>query len=151
MSCIGTYKRNVITLNDTFWWFLFWMLFTLLGYVSADIGVHVFSAKGLFWTWNITETIGYECFHLIIPLFLNIPSQGSCTKRQFYVRKYVPEPNRPRIKTITSLVLNDRKSRVIQVAEQTNGESVPNQGEDSSQIFCYPRYKKLYESWEDEA
>ena len=141
MSSIGDYKRNVITLHNTFWWFLFWMLHTSLSYVVADIGFHVLSAQNLFWTHNFTAMIGYEGFHLIIPLFLYIPSQGSCTKRQFYPRKYVPEPRRPTLKVIA-------ETKVIQVEEQTNRESVLNQVEYKKFTFCYPGYTKLYESFE---
>jgi hypothetical protein len=140
MSSIGLYRRNVVTLNGTFWWFLCLMFFQVLSLLIADIGIDFFSAKQIFWIWNVTSTIGYECFHLVIPIFLEIPNQGCFTKREFYVRKNVPEPKLPIL--FNCPLKTNTFSRVIHVAEQENENCWHSQ--------AAKQYEKLYESWEED-
>ena len=81
MSCIGRYRRNVLSLKQTMAWVLLWCLSGV-----ADIGLETifirykeeWSRDTLFWIWNIKGFLANEGFHMLIPLALSIPSeQGS--------------------------------------------------------------------------
>ena len=94
MSCLGNFKRNVISLNQTFWWFMWWCFSSTLCCISPDYGKDYFSDKTQFCIWNLSGFIGYEGLLLCLPFLLDIPSQGTVseTNAEFYVRKPVLEP-----------------------------------------------------------
>ena len=112
MSCLGKFKRNVINLNQTFWWFMWWCFFMTFCCISIDYGDGYLSAKTQFWIWNISGFIGYEGMHLFIPFLLDVPSQGEILTEnpEFYVRKPVLEP---RLLTIPTNNINPNESPVM--------------------------------------
>ena len=56
-----------------------------------------FSTKTLIWVWNISQITFGEGFHLILPLFFDVP--GECKTinkaKTFYFTTYTIEPRRP--------------------------------------------------------
>ena len=101
MSCVGYFKRNVISLNQCFWWFLWWLFFMTFCCISVDYGDGYLSAKTQFWIWNLSGFIGYEGLHLFLPLLLDVPGQGKDNRSNqgFYVRKPMLEPRKPMMPT----------------------------------------------------
>ena len=99
MSSIGVYRRNVINLNATFWWLISWCCAFLFCCISVDYGHNILSVRTQFWIWNISEFIGHEGLHLVLPFLLDFPSQGSPKSNNinFYLRKQPLEPRRPNI------------------------------------------------------
>ena len=110
MSCIGRYRRNVLTLKQTMAWVLLWCLSGV-----ADIGLETifirykeeWSRDTLFWIWNIKGFLANEGFHMLIPLALSIPSEHASDNLDnvdFYVRKpLVLIPRRPNNQTTCEL------------------------------------------------
>ena len=100
-SCIGVYKRNVISLSQTIlwlhvWWFVHFSHMALLQFLTNQ--EQPYSKEGLFLFWNIKGFLFNEGLTFIIPLVLQIPKTTSPSGNiiQFYVRK--PEhlvPERP--------------------------------------------------------
>ena len=111
MSCLGNFKRNVINLNQTFWWFIWWCFAMTFCCISVDYGDGYLSAKTQFWIWNLSGFIGYEGMHLFLPFLLDIQSQGtvSTPNPKFYVRKPVLEP---RIHNIPTDIVNLNVPRI---------------------------------------
>ena len=91
---LGNFKRNMVSLNQTFWWFMWWCFSSTLCCISIDYGKDYFSDKTQFWIWNLSGFVGYEGLHLCLPFLLDVPSHGtvSTTHAEFYVRKPVLEP-----------------------------------------------------------
>ena len=98
MSCLGNFRRNVINLDQTFLWFLWWCLAGTFCCFSLDYGDGYFSVKTQFWIWNFSSFISYEGLNLVIPFFLCVPSQGKkvTPSTEFYVRNPILEPRIPR-------------------------------------------------------
>ena len=101
MTCLGGFRRNLITFNATFLWIVWWNCVLLFCCISVDYGRSFLSAKTQFWIWNISETLGCEGAHFIFPFLLQLPSQGSAPlgRVDFYVRDPDMEPRRPPILT----------------------------------------------------
>ena len=97
MACLGKFRRNVINLNQTFWWSLWWCFASTLCCISVDYGQGYISAKTQFWIWNISGFIGYEGPLLLLPFFLDVPGQSKVLSlnTEFYVRKPTLEPRIP--------------------------------------------------------
>ena len=97
MACLGNFKRNVINLNQTFWWSLWWCLASTLCCISVDYGQGYISAKTQFWIWNISGFVLYEGTLLFLPFFLDVPGQSKVLSpyTEFYVRKPSLEPRIP--------------------------------------------------------
>ena len=103
MSCFGKFRRNVLNLDQTYWWLIWWCLaMTFWGTSISDYGQGFLSVKAQFWIWNITEFLSIEGLHLVLPLLLDVPSQGTelVTGGQFYVRRPELEPRRPQLPPI---------------------------------------------------
>ena len=99
-SCIGRYRRNVLTLKQTVAWVLLWCL---SGIVDISLqAVFIFykeewTSETIFWIWNIKGAASNEVFHILIPFALSVPTdEGSEDSSDFYVRKpSVLIPRRP--------------------------------------------------------
>ena len=104
LSCIGVYRRNVISLKETSG-----LLYTLClsSFIDSVIQA-IFPNRGenlqgkiLFWVWNIKGISFNEGLFLILPIFFDIPieSEASKVKRPFYVRAppklLLPRPPNP--------------------------------------------------------
>ena len=146
MSCIGVYKRNVISLQTTIHWLMFWTLAVLVEYVLCTLlTVHgdVFSPQTAFWIWNVKDFLLNEGLHFVLPALLELPERLDRKKmgrNTFYVRKPgILEPRRDEVKrgkTVeeepSSLLLSTREllhrkvqSKLIKVAEY-RGDGLPN-------------------------
>ena len=90
MSCLGKYRRNVISLRQTYWWVLWWCVAMTASCLSVDYGQPYLSARAQFWIWNISGIIGYEGVHFILPFFLDVPIEME--RRSSSVKFYVQEP-----------------------------------------------------------
>ena len=90
-SCIGVYKRNVITWKCTGWWALLWILWTYadVAYKVTLLQFQNWSTRSMFWVGSISKITFVECFHLILPLFFDVPGEGETINkaRKFYVTK----------------------------------------------------------------
>ena len=101
MSCIRRYRRNVLSLEQTMAWVLLWCLSGVADICLETIFIHYkeeWSRDTLFWIWNIKGFLANEFLHLLIPLALSIPDQGSenLTNVKFYVHETpVLIPRRP--------------------------------------------------------
>ena len=97
MSCLGNFRRNVITFNFSFWWMVWWIWVLMFCCISVDYCRSFLSVKAQFWMWNISEIIGCEGAHFVLPFLLKMPNQGTDPSGtiDFYVRKPVLEPRRP--------------------------------------------------------
>ena len=146
MSCIGVYKRNVISLQTTMHWLMFWTVAMLLEYTLCTLlTVHgdVFSPQTAFWIWNVKCFLLNEGLHFVLPALLELPD---CLERKkmgrntFYVRKPgILEPRRAEVKRAktdeeepSSVLLSAREllhrkipSKLIKVAEYRGGD-LPN-------------------------
>jgi hypothetical protein len=95
MSCVGKYKRNVLTLDDTYF-FLIANSFCRIGGTFLGLYASRLSPVAHFWVWNSTATLWTEGFYLMLPFFLTAPESCSETVvfAHFYVRKPSLEPRR---------------------------------------------------------
>ena len=146
MSCIGVYKRNVISLQTTIHWLMFWTLAVLVEYVLCTLlTVHgdVFSPQTAFWIWNVKCFLLNEGLHFVLPALLELPDRLDRKKmgrNTFYVRKPgILEPRRAEVKRAktdeeepSSVLLSAREllhrkipSKLIKVAEYRGGD-LPN-------------------------
>ena len=146
MSCIGVYKRNVISLQTTMHWLMFWTVAMLLEYTLCTLlTVHgdVFSPQTAFWIWNVKCFLLNEGLHFVLPALLEVPDRLERKKmgrNTFYVRKPgILEPRRAEVKRAktdeeepSSLLLSAREllhrkvsSKIIKVAEY-RGDDLPN-------------------------
>ena len=93
MSCIGVYKRNVISLKTTIVWLIIWDVSALIdcgfqALLSMEPS-QVWSREVVFWIWNIKGFLFNEGLHLTLPSFLEIPNSFERQKvrvRVFYAR-----------------------------------------------------------------
>ena len=91
MSCIGKYKRNVISLKETFW--LSQIIMTsgisddILQVVFTYLEVY-FSKESIFVIWNITNFISKEGLFLIFPIIISTPNKDvkNYKATSFYLR-----------------------------------------------------------------
>ena len=148
MSCIGVYKRNVISLQTTIRWLMFWNIVLLLEYVFYTLLAvegDYFSRQTVFWIWNVKGFFLNEGLHFALPALLEVPDsleRKKMGKNTFYVRKPGSlEPRRIEVKTAksktveeapSSLLLSARDllqrrvpSKIIKVAEY-RGQDLPN-------------------------
>ena len=116
MSCIGMYKRNVISLQMTICWLIIWDLSSFLDYgfqtllavlAKQDISL---STPIVFWIWNIKGFVFNEGLHFVLPSFLEIPSNFDRKRKRnaFYARK--PGSLEPRRETVEESELKEKKS-----------------------------------------
>ena len=102
MSCIGRYRRNVLTLKQTMAWVVLWCLSGIADICLQALFIRYqeqWSSETLFWIWNVKGFVANEGFHIFIPFALSVPTdQGSksSSSTSFYVRKpSVLVPRRP--------------------------------------------------------
>ena len=102
MSCIGLYKRNVISLSQTVYLTFLGVVFIILRMASVlfiQENTLELSKKANFWVWNINEIFSCEGFYFFcFPFMLNV--EGSKTQSpqrptMFHVRKPTIKPRRP--------------------------------------------------------
>ena len=146
MSCIGVYKRNVISLRTTIQWLMFWNIGVLLEFAFCTLLTvrgDYFSPQTLFWIWNAKDFLLNEGSHFALPLLLEVPNNSlERNKNTFYARNPgILEPRRAEVKRSkkkveleprflvlsASELLSQRKvpSKVIKVAEY-RGDYMPN-------------------------
>ena len=96
MSCVGNFRRNLIDINMTFGWLLWWCFSSLICCISVDYGTNILSVQTQFYIWNTTEFVCYEGFHIALPFLLCLPSQGveRSNNAEFYVREPDYQPRR---------------------------------------------------------
>ena len=99
MSCIGRYRRNVLTLKQTMAWVLLWCFSGI-----ADICLqHLFisykeewTSETIFWIWNIKGAATNEVLHILIPFALSVPTDEGSSSVGFYIKKSsILVPRRP--------------------------------------------------------
>ena len=110
MSCLGKFRRNVISLTQTYWWLLWWCVAMTACCLSVDYGQPYLSVRAQFWIWNISGIIGYEGVHFILPFFLDMPVEieRRSSRVKFYVREPVLEPRTLHISTPAETVNTSR-------------------------------------------
>ena len=101
MSCIGRYRRNVLSLKQTMYWTLLWCLSGVVDICLESLFIHYkdeWSRETLFLIWNTKGFLCNEGLHMIIPLALSVPEDQTSGNldNTFYVRKpIVLIPRRP--------------------------------------------------------
>ena len=108
MSCIGVYRRNVITLKETSR-ILYLLCFS--SFIDSVIQAvfpnldKIFKGNVLFWIWNIKGLSFNEGLFLTLPLFLEIPIESAPSKGKPYFYVSPPKcllPRRPSQSFLTS-------------------------------------------------
>ena len=121
MSCMGKYRRNVLTLDTTYLYLMAGMFYRVASPVLAHYGRQISPAVH-FWLWNTTAGLWGEGLYLLLPWLLTVPesTNRAVTVSNFYVRKpaVLPRPENGKSwgETLTSL------SRVIHVEECRENE-----------------------------
>ena len=125
MSCIGVYKRNVISLKTTIVWLIIWDVSALIdcgfqALLSMEPS-QVWSREVVFWIWNIKGFLFNEGLHLTLPSFLEIPNgfDKQKVKNAFYARH--PGSLEPRRES-EGIGTNSRNNR----KEEDKGAQQPN-------------------------
>ena len=131
-SCIGLYRRNVLSLKQTLAWVLLWCLSGIV-----DIGLQVvfifykeeWTSETIFWIWNIKGAASNELFHMLIPFALSVPTdEGSEDSSDFYVQKpSVLVPRRPCEKALW------KPGKRILVQEYVRTSAPPKKKEENSE------------------
>ena len=90
MSCIGVYRRNVITLKETSSLLYILCFSSFIDSVIQAVFPNldkILEGRVLFWMWNIKGISFNEGLFLTLPLFLDIPFESEATKGKtdFYV------------------------------------------------------------------
>ena len=90
MSCIGVYRRNVITLKETSSLLYILCFSSFIDSVIQAVFPNldkIVEGRVLFWMWNIKGISFNEGLFLTLPLFLDIPFESEPTKgkTEFYV------------------------------------------------------------------
>ena len=103
MSCIGVYKRNIMTFFETSIWLDIMYVFHYINPIfMAFIKVqgHSLTNESIFWAWNLRGIGGTFCLYFVLPFCITFP--GECklpeTHPIFYVRK--PEVLLPRSNSV---------------------------------------------------
>lgn len=99
MSCIGLFKRNVLTFKQTsrlFYILCFGSFFGAAMQMLFVIEQDSFSQNSRFWMWNIKEVIFNDGYFLCLPFCLDIPPDSTNTKKKigFFVTSPTFEPRR---------------------------------------------------------
>ena len=99
-SCIGRYRRNVLTLKQTMAWVLLWCLSGIVDICLQTVFIFYkeeWTSETIFWIWNIKGAASNEVFHILIPFALSVPTdEGSENSSDFYVEKpSILVPRRP--------------------------------------------------------
>ena len=131
-SCIGLYRRNVLSLKQTLAWVLLWCLSGIV-----DIGLQAvfifykeeWTSETIFWIWNIKGAASNELFHILIPFALSVPTdEGSEDSSDFYVQKpSVLVPRRPCEKALL------KPGKRILVQEYVRTSAPPKKKEENSE------------------
>ena len=96
MSCIGVYRRNVLSFNQTFYFMLFWVCSAIIDLIlqtGLTYSEKYYSRNKLFWIWNTKGFALNELLLLVIPFALNIPLQQktNVNKSGFFVTYPTPK------------------------------------------------------------
>ena len=122
MSCLGKYRRNVLTLNSTY----LYLIAALFHRVASPVLAHYaseLSPAAHFWLWNITGAIWGEGAYLVLPWLLTVPqsSNSSVSTTDFYVRKPVMQPRpelyvgKPALEPMHSIVIQVKNGKTMAV------------------------------------
>ena len=141
LSCIGVYKRNVISLSDTsnlliIWYTANFVQVAFLYFIANQEKSH--SKKFVFFVWNIKGFIFNEGFNFVLPLSLEIPSEIKPfdATNKFYVRK--ASVLEPRLRPV--LKLNDQSNIQVQTRKDIKMKlllSIPTPEEDTQHSKSY--------------
>jgi hypothetical protein len=91
MSCIGKYRRNILSLKETFWLSQIIMTSGILEDILQALFTYLevyFSKESIFVIWNITNFISKEGLFLFIPIIISKPNKEIKSNKEtsFYVR-----------------------------------------------------------------
>ena len=131
MSCMGKYRRNVLTLYYTYLYLIANMFYRVASIVLADYARQL-SPAAHFWIWNVTAAIWGEGSYLVLPWILTVPDSGSSSGplSQFYVRKPELQPRtenaislREKISTVTHVI---HVEEYVKVSPSHNSHAEPD-------------------------
>ena len=98
-SCIGVYKRNVITLKQTAMWYLLTVATGVIDRAFEFSAFHhqqQFSREAWFLLWTLKGFLIYEGFYFLLPFALTLPQDW--TEKPFFMTKFDHlEPRVPNI------------------------------------------------------
>ena len=116
MSCIGVYKRNIMTFFETSIWLDIMYVFHYINPIfMAFIKVqgHSLTKESIFWAWNLRGIGGTFCLYFVLPFCITFP--GECklpeTHPIFYVRK--PEVLLPRSNSVAGENISFGKTSTV--------------------------------------
>ena len=99
MSCIGFYRRNMLTFTETkllIYWFCLNSFIAVLLQNSFKLEGLEISKIARFWVWNIKAVLFNEGIFIGLPFFLLDPIDTVFKKRNFYMRlPSTLDPRRP--------------------------------------------------------
>ena len=112
MACVGKYRRNVLTLQGTYFILIANCFCRITGFVMAHYASQL-SPFAQFWIWNTTAALWGEGAYLVLPWLLVAPvsDRSSAPLSNFYVTKPVLQP-RPQ-----NCMASNTKSHLILVKE----------------------------------
>ena len=128
-SCIGVYRRNVITFNQTFNFMLFWCFYSSFDFLlQSNLWKldGIYSRTTLFWIWNAKGFIFTDLLQFFLPFTLYIPSKEKrATKTPTFFVTYPStiKPRRPRLSTFCKpdfVHSNLNQVKVLSLSETTN-------------------------------
>ena len=96
MSCIGRYRRNVLTLKQTMAWVVLWCLSGIADICLQALFIRYqdqWSRETLFWVWNVKGFVANEGFHILIPFALTVPPDGGGSENSSSTGFYVHKPS----------------------------------------------------------
>ena len=136
-SCIMPYKRNILNFKTSLLWayfVLFYGVFDLLVLTVLNEYRSQISSTTRYMIWNTYSSALMETLHLLIPLFVVIPepSMTGANLGEFYVRRPVLEPKRPKSMDKD----DDGWSRVLSVREARKAAGTA--GQPSQDDICRP-------------
>ena len=93
MACVGKYRRNILTLQGTYFILIANCFCRSTGFVMAHYASQL-SPFAKFWMWNTTAAFWGEGAYLVLPWLLAAPASDSSSvpHSNFYVTKPVLQP-----------------------------------------------------------
>ena len=134
MSCIGVYKRNVISLQNTICWLTIWYISSFLDIVLQhlmEVQGHSLSRQVVFWIWNVKGFIFNEGLHFVLPSLLEVPNSFEKRGTGFYARK--PGSLEPRREEVNNLPSKPNTGEQVKQAIEQTKQATEKTGEQIKQ------------------
>ena len=132
LSCIGVYRRNVITLKETSRLIFILCFSSFIDSVIQAVFPNldkILDGKVLFWIWNIKGISFNEGLFLTLPLLLEIPIESEPTKGKPYFYVSAPDLLLPRPPNLSSHPMPSSCVRLPPSKPSTSSKMTMNEAE----------------------